>query len=29
MALNIPSIDVQVYDKASFQLTGGADTSTK
>jgi hypothetical protein len=29
MALNIPSIDVQVYDKAGFQLTGGTDTSTK
>ena len=28
MALNIPSIDVQVYDKAGFQLTGGTDTST-
>ncbi|OQW33793.1 MAG: hypothetical protein A4E19_02795 [Nitrospira sp. SG-bin1] len=29
MALNIPSVDVQVYDKAGFQLTGGTDTSTK
>ena len=23
MASNVPSIDVQVYDKAGFQLTGG------
>lgn len=29
MALNIPSIDVQVYDKAGFQLTGGTDTSAR
>lgn len=29
LALNIPSIDVQVYDKAGFQLTGGTDTSTR
>src|SRR5690349_18000385 len=29
MALNVPSIDVQVYDKAGFQLTGGTDTSTR
>ncbi|MBX3302744.1 MAG: hypothetical protein KF693_11070 [Nitrospira sp.] len=28
MALNIPSLDVQVYDKAGFQLTGDTDTST-
>lgn len=29
MALNIPSTDVQVYDKAGFQLTGGTDTSAR
>jgi hypothetical protein len=29
MASNVPSIDVQVYDKAGFQLTGGTDTSTR
>lgn len=29
MTLNIPSLDVQVYDKAGFQLTGGTDTSTR
>jgi hypothetical protein len=29
MALNSPSIDVQVYDKAGFQLTGGTDTSAR
>lgn len=29
MALKIPSLDVQVYDKAGFQLTGGTDTSTR
>jgi hypothetical protein len=29
MALNSPSINVQVYDKAGFQLTGGTDTSTR
>jgi len=28
MALNIPAIDIQVFDKAGFQLTGGTDTST-
>lgn len=29
VALNIPSVDVQVYDNAGFQLTGGTDTSTR
>ena len=28
MALRIPSTDIQVYNKAGFQLTGGTDTST-
>jgi hypothetical protein len=29
VALSIPSVDVQVYDNAGFQLTGGTDTSTR
>ncbi len=29
MALSNPSVDIQVYDKAGFQLTGGTDTSTR
>jgi hypothetical protein len=29
MALNLPSMDVQVYDKAGFLLTGGTDTSSR
>lgn len=29
MALRGPSVDIQVYDKAGFQLTGGTDTSTR
>lgn len=29
MALKIPSADIQVYDTAGFQLTGGTDTSTR
>lgn len=29
MALQIPGLDIQVFDQAGFQLTGGTDTSTK
>lgn len=29
MALKIPSADIQVYDTAGFQLTGGTDTSAR
>lgn len=29
MALHIPDVDIQVYDEAGFNLTGGTDTSTK
>ena len=29
MALQIPNTEIQVYDEAGFNLTGGTDTSTK
>ena len=29
MALRIPDADIQVYDEAGFNLTGGTDTSTR
>lgn len=29
MALKIPTTDIQVYDRAGVQLTGGTDTSTR
>lgn len=29
MSRQIPTTDIQVYDKAGFQLTGGTDTSTR
>lgn len=29
LALQIPTVDVQVYDRAGVQLTGGTDTSAR